>query len=184
MTAVQTNMTTTVVPLRSDPLPLAQASPNSTTRQRLMHWSESWQGEPGVHLPDIPAELIEALPAAIVQAREDLEPSDPGEVIAALNTLASRRGFPLPSGLALEMDVEVLASWPRDLWQKAFRGVWEGFAYRRMPEPADFKQYIASDLEERRLRLDQLESMRLRLETIRLRAVWDAESRQKRECRP
>jgi hypothetical protein len=59
-----------------------------------------------VLLPDIPAELIEALPAALDMARQDLEPGDPGEVMAALSTLASRRGFPLPEGLALEMDVE------------------------------------------------------------------------------
>jgi hypothetical protein len=55
-----------------------------------------------VLLPDIPAELIEALPTALDMARQNLEPGDPGEVMAALSTLASRRGFPLPNGLALE----------------------------------------------------------------------------------
>jgi hypothetical protein len=185
MTALQTNMnqtamTGTVVPLQPDPQPPAQALPNSTSLTRLLHWSESWHDEQGIHMPDIPADLVEALPAAIDQARQDLEPGDPGEVMAALSTLASRRGFRLPEGMALELDVEVLSSWPRDLWRKGFRGVWEGFAYRRMPEPADFRAHIAADFEERRARLARLKSLQLRLETIRLRQQWDEESRRRR----
>jgi hypothetical protein len=42
----------------------------------------------------MPADLIDALPAAIDQARQNLEPGNPGEVMAALTNLASRRGFP------------------------------------------------------------------------------------------
>jgi hypothetical protein len=181
MSALQTTMNNNVIPLR--PRDLVPASLNTTPLLRLLHWSESWHDEPGVLLPDIPADLLEALPVALDQARQDLEPGDPAEVMAALSTLASRRGFALPDGLALEMDVEVLASWPRDLWRKAFRYVWESFAYRRMPEPPDFRAQIATDLEERRARLDRLESMRLRLETIKLRAAWDEESRRRREGR-
>jgi hypothetical protein len=117
---------------------------------RLLAWSESWVDEPLPHLPDIPADLAAALPAAIAQARRDLTPGDPGEILAALTTLASRRGFPLPDGIALEMDVEVMATWPMDLWRKAFTGIWERFAYRRMPEVADFRRVIEADLAERK----------------------------------
>ena len=80
------------------------------------------------------------------------------------------------------MDVEVMAGWPRDLWRKAFRTVWEQFAYRRLPEVADFRKYIAADLEERRSRLDRLELLRLKLETVRLKRQWDEELRARR-CR-
>src|SRR4051812_42904459 len=109
MTALQTTIPANIVPLRLNSQALVQASPSATTLTRLLHWSESWRDEPGVLLPDIPAELIEALPTALDMARQNLEPGDPGEVMAALSTLASRRGFPLPDGLALEMDVEALA---------------------------------------------------------------------------
>ena len=182
MTALQTTISANIVPLRTNSQALVQASPSATTLTRLLHWSESWRDEPGVHLPDLPPDLVDALPVAIEQAMLELAPSDPGEVMAALSTLASRRGFPLPNGLALEMDVEALANLPRDLWRKAFRAVWEGFTYRRMPEVPDFRAHIVDDLAERRARLDRLQEMRLRLETIRLREQWDAESRQRRPC--
>jgi hypothetical protein len=165
-----------IVPLRLQP----QASPRTTQVERLLCWSESWQDEPGIHLPDLPPDLSETLPDTIASARLDLAPGDPGEVMAALTTLAGRRGFPLPDPIALEMDVEVMAAWPRDLWRKAFRSVWERFEYRRMPEVPDFRRYIAADLEERQARLHRLESVRLRLETARLRRQWDYEVRQRR----
>jgi hypothetical protein len=171
----------TVVQLTRPPQSAAHL-PMPTTSVRLPAWTDSWADEPAIHLPDMPAEIIDQLPAAVAQARSDLAPGDAGEVLAALSTLASRRGFPLPDDVALEMDVEVMAGWPRDLWRKAFRAVWEQFSYRRLPEVADFRKYIAADLEERRGRLDRLESLRLKLETVRLKRQWDEESRARR-CR-
>jgi hypothetical protein len=145
-----------------------------------MSWSESWREEPGVHLPDLPPELAAALPEAIGQAVLDLAPGDPCEVMAALTRMAGRRGFSLPDAIALELDVEVMSTWPRDLWRKAFRNVWERFEYRRMPEVPDFRKYIAAELEERQSVLHRLESIRLRLETVRLRRQWDEEARRKK----
>jgi hypothetical protein len=171
----------TVVQLTRLPHPPAHL-PTPTTDARLPAWTDSWADEPAIHLPDMPAEIIDRLPACVAQARSDLAPGDAGEVLAALSTLASRRGFPLPDDIALEMDVEVMAGWPRDLWRKAFRAVWEQFAYRRLPEVADFRKHIAADLEERRGRLDRLESLRFKLETVRLKRQWDEESRARR-CR-
>jgi hypothetical protein len=110
----------------------------------------------------------------------ELAPSDPREVMAALTTMAGRRGFPLPDAIALELDVEVMSAWPRDLWRKAFQNVWERFEYRRMPEVPDFRKYIAADLEERQSVLHRLESIKLRLETVRLRRQWDEEARRKK----
>src|SRR5687767_10111651 len=78
-----------IVPLRLQP----QASPRTTQVERLLCWSESWQDEPGIHLPDLPPDLSETLPDTIASARLDLASGDPGEVMAALTTLAGRRGF-------------------------------------------------------------------------------------------
>src|SRR3954451_19596024 len=166
----------TVVQLTRPPHPAAHL-PMPTPGVRLPAWTDSWADEPAIHLPDMPAEIIDSLPVAVAQARADLATGDAGEVLAALSTLASRRGFPLPDDLALELDVEVMAGWPRDLWRKAFRAIWEQFSYRRMPEVADFRKFIAADLDERRGRL---ESLRLKLETVRLKRRWDEESRAKR----
>lgn len=161
---------------RSDPA----RSPNGMQVERLHAWSESWADEPLPHLPELPPDLIDCLPEAVRHAREALAPGDPAEVMAALASLASRRGFPLPDEIALELDVEVISTWPRDLWRKAFRCVWEQFRYRRMPEVADFHGFIEAELAERRSRLHRLESLRLKLETIRLKRAWDEEFRSRR----
>jgi hypothetical protein len=131
-----------------------------------------------VTLPELPQELADALPHALDQAQRNLAPSHPGEVMAALNTLAKRRGYELPDDIALELDVEIMAAWPRDLWRKAFRLVWERFRYRRLPEVADFYAYISADIEERQTEYHRLETLRLRLKTSRLKVQWDAEARE------
>jgi hypothetical protein len=118
------------------------------------------------------------LPAAIEEARAALAPSDPGEVLSALTTLIARKGFGLPDEFALEMDCEIMASWG-DLWRKAMRSVWENFAYRRIPEVADFKREIAAELEERQTRLHRLEALRMKLETVRLKRQWDQEAQER-----
>jgi hypothetical protein len=120
------------------------------------------------------------LPDAVVEARAALDPSDPSEVLTAFTSLIKRRGFELPDEFALEMDCEIIAAWPRDLWRKAMRSVWENFSYRRVPEVADFKRVIAAELEERQARLHRLESLRLKLETVRLKRQWDEEARERR----
>ena len=159
----------------------ALTSPAATPPQRMLALSESWHEEPGIHLPEaVRAEFAQGLPAALELARRDLEPGDPAEVLASLAALASRRGFEMPAGLALDLDVELMAEWPRDLFLKAFRGIWESFKYRRMPEVADFRAHIETDLADQRSRLAKLEEIRLRLETIRLREQWDADCRKRR----
>jgi hypothetical protein len=74
------------------------------------------------------------------------------------------------------MDVEIMASWPTDLWRKAFSSIWERFAYRRFPEVADFRRVIEADLADRKSRLDRLYSLRLKLETLRMRKMWDQQA--------
>ncbi|EWY40843.1 hypothetical protein N825_33475 [Skermanella stibiiresistens SB22] len=143
--------------------------------------SDSWHDEPGIHLPErVRDELERHLPAAIETARLELEPGDPREVLASLTALASRRGFEMPAGIGLDLDIEIMSEWPRDLFVKAFRAIWESFRYRRMPEVADFRAHIETDLTERHARLARLEGVRLRMETIRLRERWDTDSRERR----
>ena len=143
----------------------------------MIAFAESWHDEASIFLPDRLDEIEAGLPGAIIRAESDLVPSHPGEVIASLQALADRRGFDLPTGIAFEMDVEVMACWPKDLFQKAFRMVWERFAYRRLPEVADFFRYIELDLAERRERLTRLRGLELRLKTVRQRRRWDEEAR-------
>jgi hypothetical protein len=167
---------TAPMPARSTTAP---ALPNATMLTRLHAWSASWADEPVIHLPELPDDLVAALPGAIEQAQRDLEAGDPADVLAALTTLASRRGFELPDGAALEMDVALLASWPRDLFQRAFQRVWEEFAYRRLPEVADFRKYIEAELTERQQQFARLTTFQLKLETVQRRRQWDAAAREK-----
>jgi hypothetical protein len=146
-------------------------------------WSESWADEPVVHWPDLPAELEEALPEAVERARSDMNPGDPAEVLAALTSMATRRGFPLPDEAALMMDVRVMAAWPADLFVKAFRLVWENFRYRRLPEVGDFRVHIEDDLRERLTVLQRLEGFRMKLETRRMQERWDREARERRSAK-
>jgi hypothetical protein len=173
--AIRTHATVVTLPRPSRASPL-QTLPDSTPTARLIAWSESWEDEPLPHLPEIPPELVDALPAALEQARRDVSAGDPGEILAALTAMASRRGLPLPDGISLQMDVEIMASWPPDLWRKAFSSIWERFAYRRFPDVADFRRVIETDLADRKSRLDRLESFQLKLETVRMRKIWDEQA--------
>jgi len=146
----------------------------------MLALSDSWHDEPGLALPEsVRQDLDAGLPGAIEAARQELEPGDPAEVLAALKALADRKGFDLPAGIGLDLDIEVMSEWPRDLFRRAFRGVWENFTYRRMPEVGDFRAFIGEALTERQNRLARLESMRLRLRTLELREQWDEEGRQR-----
>jgi hypothetical protein len=175
MIAARTQATVVTLP-RPDRASPPQTLLDSMPTARLIAWSESWADEPLPHLPEFPPELVDALPGALDQARRDLSAGDPGEILAALTAMASRRGLPLPDGIALQMDVEIMASWPPDLWRKAFSSIWERFAYRRFPEVADFRRVIEADLADRKSRLDRLNSLRLKLETLRMRMIWDEQA--------
>jgi hypothetical protein len=69
---------------------------------------------------EIPEPFRTALAAAVTEARRDLEPGRPDEIVDALVALANRHQFDLPDRRALEMDAEVMAAWPRDLWRQQF----------------------------------------------------------------
>src|SRR3954452_3058649 len=154
-------------------------SRHSTPAGRARAWSVSWAEEPLVHWPDVPGEIEAALPEALETARREMEPGDAAKVLAALQSLATRRGFALPGEPELMIDAALMAKWPEDLFIKSFNLVWENFRYRRLPEVADFRAYIEKDLAERGTALQRIQTFVLKFETIRLRREWDREAREK-----
>jgi hypothetical protein len=112
---------------------------------------------------EIPAPFRAALAAAVAEARRDLEPGRPAEIVDALATLADRHRLDLPDRRALEMDAEVMAAWPRDLWMRAYRTIWERWSYRRMPTVGDFRGPLGDAIERRRRRFDLLTTLEARL---------------------
>src|SRR4051794_16209853 len=112
---------------------------------------------------EIPAPFWASLRAALEQARRNLEPSRPAEIVDALATLADRHRLDLPDRRALEMDAEVMAAWPRDLWIRAYRTIWEVWSWRRMPTVGDFRGHIGDAIERRRRRHDLLTTLEVRL---------------------
>jgi hypothetical protein len=132
-----------------------------------MHWSES-TGDVGLGwLTDRDIEVArKELPVAISWAQARLEPGDPEDVLEALEAFAMKRGVKLPSGLALDMDIETMARWPSDLFRQSFSRLWEDFPahYRRLPEVSEFKGYIVDDLEKRRRDLGLLLELKRRMD--------------------
>jgi hypothetical protein len=112
---------------------------------------------------EIPAPFRAALAAAVAEARRDLEPGQPAEIVDALATLADRHRLDLPDRRALEMDAEVMAAWPRDLWLRAYRTIWERWSWRRMPTVGDFRGPIGDAIERRRRRYGLLTTLEVRL---------------------
>jgi hypothetical protein len=112
---------------------------------------------------EIPPSFREALTVAVAEARRDLEPGCPAEIVDALATLADRHRLDLLDRRALELDAEVMAAWPRDLWIRAYRAIWERRAWRRLPTVGDFCGYLGDAIERRRRRYDLLTTLETRL---------------------
>ena len=103
--------------------PTAIGLPSETERKQTLAFVASWHDEPAWMVPADEA-VERALPVLIEQAAA-IELSNPVEVLSALMTWAERRGMALPIGPALDFDVEILASWPRDLFHLAYRRCWK-----------------------------------------------------------
>ena len=112
---------------------------------------------------DMPESFRTRVAMALGQARRDLEPGQPTEIVEALVTLADRHRLDLPDRRALEMDAEVMAAWPRDLWLRAYRTIWERWSWRRMPTVSDFRDPLGDAIEQRRRRHDLLTTLEARL---------------------
>jgi hypothetical protein len=59
-----------------------------------------------------------------------------------------------------------MGTWPADLFAKAARLLWEQFAEMRLPNPPDFRAFIAADLAERQQQLAALHTLERRLLTL------------------
>jgi hypothetical protein len=129
-----------------------------------MRLAESWRDEPWF-LMEVDGDAAQALPLAIERARRELAPCGAAEVVALLTTLADRLQLPLPDGLALDLDVELMSAWPRDLMVQAFRAVWRSARshHERFPTVGDFERHIADELRERRQRCADLDLLAKRL---------------------
>jgi hypothetical protein len=136
----------------------------STSELRVTRLAESWREEPWF-LVEVDGDATKALPLAMERARRDLAPCSAAEVLALLTTLADRLQLPLPDGLALDLDVELMSAWPRDLMIQAFRGVWRSARshHERFPTVADFERHIADELRERRQRWADLDLLAKKL---------------------
>jgi hypothetical protein len=164
-----------VVRLRPGNLP----SLSETATRRIECRTESWQGEPSIFMTDCPGAAND-LALASERVARDMAPARPDHILLLLTELASRLNLELPSEFALRTDIRIMASWPVDLFEKSLAKVWETWEYRRFPACGDFLVFIEDDLNERRKRRACLSEAELKLQTIKLRAIWDAESRERR----
>lgn len=128
-------------------------------------------------LPDLPDIVINDLSSAIVEAKEALQPGNPAEILGCLNLLANRLNLDLPEENALAFDIDIMASWPRDLFKTAFLRIWETYTWRRMPTVGDFHKIIEANLQERRQVLSRLEDLSRKIKTNRLRQKWNERAR-------
>jgi hypothetical protein len=148
-------------------------------RQRnLLAWALSQAEEPLVQMPDEVDEVEPLLPALIERERASFVPAGAAEVLRCLAAFAERRGLPMPEDdLALDLDVELMGEWPRDLFRAAIRAAWLHWPYRRLPDANALLCYIRQDLEERTGRLKKLELLAKKLEFRRRLADRTTEMR-------
>jgi hypothetical protein len=117
-------------------------------------------------LPASP-QFAQQLDTVLAAAKADMELGhDPAAIRDFLTLFAERRNLPTPSSLALDLDAATMAQWPQDLFAKAARQVWEHFAEMRVPNPPDFRAFIADDLAARHEEIARLHTLQKRLETI------------------
>lgn len=133
--------------------------------------------------PPPPAVTRRSVAAALAEAEAALAPSgDIDGIKEFLATLADRHGLAMPQGLGLDIDLSLMAEWPADLFARAARRVWEDHQPGDpLPAVATFKRHVLSELEERRDRLAQLQTLDVR---VGLRDANDPDLRAGRETAP
>jgi hypothetical protein len=144
---------------------------------RMTAWLESTAD---IHATDlVPSRFDAAVPLALAQARRACEPAQNSDtVVEALLSLAERKGVQMPSGPTWQVEVMEMASWPPDLFIKAFTQVATSHVYPRLPYCGEFKAVIQADLDERRSRLAALDTLSRKIQrrdrdaTVRREAEW------------
>jgi hypothetical protein len=102
-----------------------------------------------------------------------------------LLTLSLMWQVDLPKGPAFEKIIATLAKYPRHLVQFAFDKVADEveqpfFLAGRFPAPGTFTRHIRSEMEALQATVRTYADLELRLSTIRLKAAWDREARERR----
>lgn len=129
------------------------------------NYATAWHNQPLFTMTDDQAAKIEA---CIAIAQQDLvelfRPTDPKEVVEFMARLATRRKIYLPPAMDLANDALAVSSkLPADLFNLACQRLWTDFAYRRLPEPADFTRSVADLLEIRTTARAKVHNMEMRL---------------------
>jgi hypothetical protein len=155
-------MSATVVPLHGA-APSVQALSEAVRRDITALAELSYDHPEHLTRESLTPILLTGLKTAVAEARQDCVPTEAGEIIRALQTFARRHSIEAPDEIALEFDAEVIATWPADLWHRAFRDLWARWTYRRMPTVGDFRTVIAADLQTRQTRLGELTTLESRI---------------------
>lgn len=121
----------------------------------------SWDNQP---LFTMPQALADEMATAIENARQDIGrlflPTDPRDVALFMTKLATRRNLDLPTIDDLLADALAVSSkLPADLFDLACQRLWTDFAYRRLPEPADFTRAVKDNLDSRIVARAKIERM-------------------------
>jgi hypothetical protein len=149
----------------TDAHPGALARLDAAMVKTVMSRAERAYRDAGAALPASP-QFAQQLDTVLAAAKADMElGADPAKIREFLTLFAERRNLPLPSSLALDLDTATMAQWPQDLFAKAARQVWEHFAEMRLPNPPDFRAFIAEDLAARHEEIAALHTLQKRLET-------------------
>jgi hypothetical protein len=155
----------TVIALRRTASLPASPAPDPETRVQISN-ALSFAEDPAAFLPDGTDRLADFLPAIIEEAEEQIEPVGPAEVLRCLAAFAAARGVSMPQDdLALDLDVEIMGLWPRDLFRLAIRSVWTSWPshYRRLPDANALLEPIKEELDRRKKRVGDLRHLALRL---------------------
>jgi hypothetical protein len=150
----------------TDARPSALACLDAAMVNAVMSVAERVHRGGGGLLPANP-QFAQQLDTVLSAAKTDMElGADPAAIRDFLTLFAKRRNLPVPSSLALDLDAATMAQWPQDLFAKAARQVWEHFAEMRLPNPPDFRAFIADDLAARHEEIAGLHTLQKRLETV------------------
>lgn len=159
----------TVVALRRTTSPAAAPTCDPEVQVQISN-ALSFAEDPAAFLPDGTDRVANYLPALIEEAEEIMAPVGPSEVLRCLAAFAADRGVSMTEDdLALDLNVEIMGLWPRDLFRQAIRSVWTSWPshYRRLPDANALLEPIREEMERRRKRLGDLRHLALRLSSER-----------------
>lgn len=135
--------------------------------RKAAHLAVAWDDQPIFTMSDA---LADEIATAIDSARQDLAalflPPDPRTVVEFMTRLATRRNQELPAASDLVADALAVSSMlPADLFDLACQRLWTDFAYRRLPESADFTRAVKDLLDSRTAARTKIERMEKALAT-------------------